>query len=256
VLKVKELNRGTPIAYYELTNGQISHGSQYRDEANRRIPTLYYLANSGVAAALLPTDPPRPRRIGVVGLGAGTLAAYGESGDEFRFYDVNPQVIDFAERYFNYLQDARARGAKIALIEGDGRLALEREPPQQFDVLVLDAFNSDAIPVHLLTLEAFGVYLKHLKAPDGILAVHISNEHLALEAVLKSAAEHYSLDAAFVEAEPDDSPSSSLSEWVLLHRKPGYFAQRKLGRPLQDRPGREPIAWTDDFSSVLGILEE
>lgn len=255
-LKLREFNRDTPDAYYELANGQVSHGSQFRDDAGRRIPTLYFHADSGVALVMLTSDPHVPRRIGVVGLGAGTLAAYAEAGDDFRFYDVNPQVMEIAEKYFTYLADARSRGAKTTLIEGDGRLALERESPQQFDVLVLDAFNSDAIPVHLLTLEAFEVYLKHLKDPDGILAVHITNEHLDLEPVVKSAAERFGLDAVLIGAEPDKSPSPVLSVWVLLSRQPGRFAELQVGRPLQNRPGREPVTWTDDFSSVLKILKD
>jgi hypothetical protein len=256
VLTLRELNRETPIAFYELTNGQVSHGSQFRDETNRRIPTLYYHADSGVAPAVMTADPHQARRVGVVGLGAGTLAAYAEKGDEFRFYDVNPQVLDFAEKYFTYLADARARGAKTTLVEGDARLALEREPPQQFDVLVLDAFNSDAIPVHLLTLEAFEVYLKHLKEPDGILAVHVTNEHLDLEPVVVSAAERFGLDGVYIHAEPDESPSSAQSMWVLLSRQPGRFGDLNVGRPLETSPGRDPVVWTDDFSSVLSVLEE
>jgi hypothetical protein len=141
----------------KLTNGIINHGEQILDPARRMQPTTYYGLKSGVGLALLETERVPNRRVGIIGLGAGTLAAYAQAGDYFRFYDINPLVFRVAKTEFTYLQDSKAR---IDLVPGDARLSLEREPKQDFDVLVVDAFSSDAIPMHLLTLEAFALYFR------------------------------------------------------------------------------------------------
>ncbi|MBA3483757.1 MAG: fused MFS/spermidine synthase, partial [Pirellulales bacterium] len=240
---------------FELTNGHIAHGGQFLEPTNRRVPMWYYHAQSGVGEVLLKLKATSPRRIGVVGLGAGTMAAYAEKGDVFRFYDVNPQVVDFAEGQFTYLKDARERGAEITTIEGDARRSLEQSEPQVFDVLVLDAFNGDAIPVHLLTLEAFDEYLRHM-APDGILAVHVTNSYLYLDAVIQAAADRFKLDAAFFKTLADVTPGAGAATWILLHRTPGYFAGHSFGEPLQ-RDGKSvpPVTWTDDYSNLVEILK-
>lgn len=217
---------------------------------------MYYHADSGIGKVLVNHDPAHPRRIGIIGLGTGTIAAYAEPNETFRFYDINPQVFDFADEHFSYLADARERGAVLELIEGDARLALESEPPQNLDVLVLDAFNSDSIPAHLLTMEAFDLYLKHLQDPQGVLAVHISSDHLNLAPVIKAAADRFKLDAIIVEVPPDDTPATSACVWVLLTRTAGALSEQKVGATLDDYlQGRPAVAWTDDYSSLLKVLK-
>jgi hypothetical protein len=256
-LKVHVVAAGTPDEMYTLTNGRITHGTQFRLELNRRVPTAYFHANSGIGQILGTRGPTSPRRVGIVGLGVGTLAAYAEAGETFQFYEINPQVIEFADKYFTFLEDARQRGARIARIEGDARISLERAEPQNFDVLVLDAFSGDAIPVHLLTVEAFKLYLGHLQEPDGVLAVHISNLHLHLTPVIQAAAERYGLEGAYVGTYKDDTPATATSAWVLLNRQKGYFAERGIGSPLDQSLGfGPPITWTDDYSNLLQILSE
>jgi hypothetical protein len=238
-----------------LANGRIWHGVQLVNYP--RHATQYYRADSGVGLALLQPHETGPRRIGVVGLGTGTLAAYAEKGDLYRFYEINPSVTRFADSYFTFLRDARDRGAEIDVVPGDARLALERSPPQDFDVLAVDAFSGDAIPTHLLTLEAFAAYLRHLEAPHGVLAIHISNQYLDLSGVVESAARRYGLTARLVDVQPPDEPGASRSVWVLLSRPEGYLATLKIGTPLEaSRQGEPEVVWTDEFSNLLTILRD
>ncbi|MBA4106757.1 MAG: hypothetical protein C0485_13455 [Pirellula sp.] len=255
VLKVRYLRASTGEEYYGLTNGRISHGGQFKEPEHHRVPMLYYHPDTGVGKVLVQHDPEHPRRVGVIGLGAGTIAAFAEPKETFRFYDINPQVITYAERIFSYLDDARNRGAAIEIVEGDARLALESEPPQNFDVLVLDAFNSDAIPAHLLTLEAFELYLRHLQDPDGIIAVHISSDHLELTPVVRAAAEHFNLDGIVLEGVPDGTPNTAPCVWVLLGRGEGRLSGQGIGTPLSEHAKDRPaVNWTDDYSSLLDVL--
>ena len=256
-LKVKKRDVNLPpFARRVLANGRISHGVQLRDAP--RVATQYYRADSGVGRALLYPPQPGPRRIGVVGLGTGTLATYAEQGDLIRFYDINPRVIQFADEHFTFLEDARQRGAEVDVVEGDARLSLERSEPQNFDVLVLDAFCGDAIPTHLLTIEAFETYLRHLSDPNGVLAVHISSQYLDLSGVVQAAAERYGLEGSLIDApyEGDEVPATSRSIWILLQRPAGHLAPDTLGTPLAAaRRGRPTVVWTDDFSNLLTILK-
>jgi hypothetical protein len=255
VLKVKVLALGTPEETYVLSNGRITHGAQFRLDLNRRVPAGYFHAGSGIGQ-ILATETAAPRHVGIIGLGVGTLAAYAETGETFQFYEINPKVIEFADKYFTYLEDARLRGARIAQIEGDGRISLELAEAQNFDVLVLDAFSGDAIPVHLLTVEAFRLYLRHVKEPDGVLAVHISNLHLDLKRIVQAAADLYGLDAAYVMTESDATPATATTAWALLSREKGYFAARNIGVSLRDALNDSPpIAWTDDYSNLIQILK-
>lgn len=256
VLKVRYVRADSGDEYFDIANGRITHGGQFLAPSNRRVPMMYYHADSGIGKALINHDPAHPRRIGIIGLGAGTIAAYAEPNETFRFYDINPQVFDFAAEHFSYLEDARGRGATIELIEGDARLTLESEPPQNFDVLVLDAFNSDSIPAHLLTMEAFELYLKHLQDPKGVLAVHISSDHLNLAPVVQAAAERFKLDAIVIEVPADDTPATSACVWVLLTRTAGVLSDQEVGVRLGDYlQGRPTVTWTDDYSSLLNVLE-
>jgi hypothetical protein len=166
-----------------LFHGSVKHGEQYLDAAHRREPTAYYGRSSGIGRALA-TAPEAPRRVGLIGLGAGTLASYGRAGDVYRVYEINPDVFDFADDEFTFLKDSQAR---IERVLGDARLALEREPPQRFDVLAVDAFSGDSVPIHLITAEAMQVYLRHT-LPDGVIAFHVTNRFLAMAPVVEKIA--------------------------------------------------------------------
>ena len=257
VLTVRHMEQNSPDEFVELSNGRTTHGGQFISEMNRRVPMWYYHADSGVGILMRETAGKSPRRVGVIGLGVGTLAAYAEPGETFRFYDINPQVLDWSVNFFKYLGQANDRGASIELIEGDARIALENDPPQNFDVLVLDAFNGDSIPAHLLTLEAFELYLKHLKQPGGFLAIHVSSVHLDLVPVVKAAAEKFNLHGAIIEVPPDDTPATAGCTWVLLSREPNPFVDLDDAIPLGEGRGAVPsVTWTDDFSSLLDVLRD
>jgi SAM-dependent methyltransferase len=217
-----------------MLHGMIMHGEQHLGP-RRKEPTSYYGATSGVGQAILALQPSGPIRVGVVGLGVGTLAAYGRSGDVYRFYEINPQVIDAARKEFFFLSDS---AAKIETVLGDARLAMEREAPQQYDVLVIDAFSSDAIPVHLITREAMGVYLRHLK-PGGVLAIHITNRFLRLGPVVKRLADDQSLHAILID---DDAKGSDLAttDWVLLSRNCRACASGRTASTTCSRSSSSP----------------
>src|SRR2546430_3934207 len=211
VLSVHDSGEG-PGAMRVLSHGTIVHGKQFLDPNRRGLPTSYYGLSSGIGLALLDAHEHAPLRVGVVGLGAGTLAAYGRTGDVFRFYDINPAVVELARSEFAFLGDTPA---KVEVALGDARLSLEREQAQNFDVLALDAFSSDAIPVHLLTVEAFKTYLRHLK-PDGVLAVHLSKRYLDLVPVVQQAGRRLSLEVRQVERGDDDEAGGDRSAWSRL----------------------------------------
>jgi SAM-dependent methyltransferase len=251
VINVRDSGEG-PDAMRVLSHGTIIHGKQFLEEDRRDWPTTYYGPTSGVALAILDAHPHGPVRVGVVGLGAGTLAAYGRAGDVFRFYDINPQVVDFARSEFSFLKDSPAR---VEVQLGDARLSLERESAQNFDVLALDAFSSDAIPVHLLTVEAFRTYLRHI-TPGGMIAVHTSNRYLDLTPVLQQAARQLSLELREVDNDDDNDKGVFRSDWVLLSASPAAF-QRKLMRIAAQRVITEPRVepWTDDYTDLYSILK-
>lgn len=256
VLKVSDFGVGTPDAYRKLTNGRISHGAQYLSPDNRRVPAQYYFAGTGVSQAIMSIPAGRPHRVGVVGLGAGVLASYADKGDYFAFYDINPLDIEVADKYFTFLKDARERGATVNIIQGDARLSLEKQPPQKFDVLVLDAFSGDAIPVHLLTREALDLAWSHVAEPDGVLAVHVSNLHLDLQPVVNAAAKRHKLEATFVDTYRGEDPASVSSDWILLTTDTVRFLGAKDASPLVKHMGGDrTVEWTDDYSNLLEIMK-
>jgi hypothetical protein len=249
-LRIQEFKTGLKLPYRSLVHGTIQHGAQYLSFPENRNPTTYYGRRSGVGLALrFCCD--GPKRVGVIGLGTGTLAAYGKPGDSFRFYEINPQVIAVANTRFTFLKQSPA---KSEIILGDARLSLESESSQQFDVLAVDAFSGDAIPVHLLTKEAFTVYFRHLK-PDGILAVHTSNTYLNLAPVVKLLAEDADYATRLIASDEDASMMISSADWVLVTRnqeflnKPETFA----GSQTIEIPPRLRI-WTDDYNNLYEIL--
>src|SRR5258706_5887722 len=203
VLRVKEYGtEGETTHLKRLVHGTIMHGEQYQHPSQRTMLTTYYQQSAGIGVAIL-SKQDHPLRVGVIGLGTGTIAAYGRKGDTYRFYDIDPHVVELAKSEFSYLADSEAR---IEVAVGDARLTLEREAPQGFDVLAVDAFSSDAIPVHLITRESLAVYLRHVK-PDGIVAYHVSNRFLDLVPVVARIASENGVQAGVVSLEPDhDGP--------------------------------------------------
>lgn len=236
----------------QLLHGAILHGAQYLDNERRRWPTTYYGDNGGAGMAVLASrQEGQKQRVGVIGLGAGTMAAYGRAGDYYRFYEINPLVIQLARSQFTFLADSPAI---VEIAVGDARLSLEREQPQQFDVLVADAFSGDSIPVHLLTREAFAVYFRHVKA-GGILAVHISNRSLDLAPVVKLSSDYYGRQARLVDVKPDESKGLSGSTWVLISDRADTLDAKTLNGFATTMGSMSSIRpWTDEYSSVYRIL--
>ncbi len=237
-----------------LLNGLIQHGTQLFAPNLMKTPTTYYAEDSGVGLALRHCcgDFPRPRNIGVIGLGAGTLAAYGKPGDHIRFYEINPLVLPIAQNLFTYLRDSPAH---ITFAEGDARTSLVNEPPQNFDVLVVDAFSGDAIPIHLLTNEAVAIYQRHL-APNGILAFHVSNQYLNLAPEIAQLASSANMQAKVVDTPSNDAIGEFRATWVLLTNNPTFFTLPDVA-PMATRIDPVPglYAWTDDYSSLLPLLK-
>jgi hypothetical protein len=250
--------------YYMLRHGQIIHGEQYSAPDKRYQPTTYYGPESGIGLLMLHHPRrlsrdarDRSLRVGAIGLGVGTIAAYGLPGDYLRFYEINPAVIKIAtdtNGYFTYIRDSRAR---IEIVPGDARLSMEREladgHPQSFDVLVLDAFSGDAIPVHLLTIEAIAIYLREL-SPDGVLAVHVTNRYLDLQPVVQEIANHFRLKAGRVHQSA--GPLVKPSDWIVLARNNSVFGQPAFTGALHPLDSRQRVRlWTDDYSNLLQILK-
>lgn len=239
-----------------LTHGRIQHGFQYVTYGKRTWATSYYGPHSGVGIVLNTYHPPH-RRVGVIGLGVGTIAAYGQPGDVFRFYDINPDVKTIATGWFSFLKDSKAQ---IEIVLGDARVQLEREladaDPQNFDVLAVDAFSSDAIPIHLLTAECADVYRRHLK-PEGVLLLHISNRSLDLQPVTRALAQHLGWQVLLIKSNDVPGQGESSSDWVLITTNANLLAEPAIASAeIQwDDPEKPPILWTDDFSSLWHVLK-
>ena len=222
-------------------------------EEYRRRPVTYFCPESGIGRAMLDLEG-APRRIGILGLGCGTLAAYGRPGDTLRIYEINPLVPDIARSEFTYLRDTAAR---VEVVLGDGRLALESEQAsQQFDILVMDAFSGDSVPVHLITREAFRTYFHHLK-PNGILAVNISNKYLDLQPVMERAAASLDKLALVYQYTPPDEDFLCFScSWTLIMDRVTAALHPDLQRDAIELRQKRPFrVWTDDFSNMFGILK-
>jgi len=234
-----------------LSNGTIQHGTQIFSPDLRRTPTTYYAEDSGAGLAMRYCCGERARNVGIVGLGAGTMAAYGRPGDRMRFYEINPAVQPIAQHLFTYLRDS---AAQITFADGDARASLAREAPQHFDVLVVDAFSGDAIPLHLLTTEAVAIYRKHL-APGGILAFHISNRHVDLEPAIYLLAKSAGMQARTVQSLEDGRRGEFNATWVLVTDSGAFLALPEVAaatKPTEQRPGLR--VWTDDYSTLLALL--
>ena len=251
VVRVREV--GEPQALErKLVHGTILHGHQYLSSETRRRPTSYYVETSGIGR-LLRAMHDRPVDVGVVGLGTGTIAAYGKPGDRYHFFEIDPAVVAVAQRYFTFLADSPAT---VKLHVGDGRVLLQQGVAPPLDVLAVDAFSGDSIPVHLLTREAVELYLQRTK-PGGVVALHVSNRYLDLRPVVARIAADMRLHVAYVddEIQHDDGPEKSSSDWILLarDRAPLDVAMiREASRELPQARPRKP--WTDDYSNIAQVM--
>ena len=251
-LRVKQTTTDQADPERMLLNGTIQHGTQIFAPNLSRLPTTYYATDSGIGITLRFCCDGRKRNIGVIGLGAGTLAAYGHTGDRIRFYEINPLVQPIAQNLFTYLRDS---AAEITIADGDARTSLMREAPQQFDVLAVDAFSGDAIPLHLLTNEAIALYKKHL-APDGVLAFHVSNQYLNLAPEIAQLAIAANMPSRLIESPGYEPTGSYRSTWVLLSSSPTFFNRPEISYAATETPTTPRLRpWTDDYSSLLPILQ-
>ncbi len=263
VLRVLDQEPENPQEHrFTLMHGRIEHGFQFQFPDRRHWPTTYFGPGSGIGLALR-YHPRRAQagalRIGIIGLGTGTLASYGRPGDYIRFYEINPDVIRLCNQYFTYLRDSLAR---VDIVPGDARVSLEREKErgelQHFDVLAVDAFSSDAIPVHLLTRECFETYRSHLN-PDGILALHISNRYFDLAPVTRGLATQDAgcgLQAFLIAGAGNESQGTDASDWVLLTANQAFLTSPQVQRMIrpwttEDLP---PQLWTDNRSNLFRLL--
>ena len=256
-LRVKQDHSYPGTTVRTLLNGSIQHGTQiFGTDELRHTPTTYYAVDSGVGYALRfcclrPDGSLRPRNIGVIGLGAGTIAAYGRPGDHIRYYEINPAVEPIARNVFTYIRDS---SAQVDVVPGDARTSLEHEPPQNFDVLVVDAFTGDAIPLHLLTTQALALYRRHL-APGGIIAFHISNQHVNLGPPIALVAASAGMQARLVSSTAEQEPGEFSASWVLVTDNYAFLNQAVVAahaRSIRPRPGLR--LWTDDYSALLPVL--
>ena len=251
----------TGQVYRTLYHGQINHGLQFVDPKLRKIPTTYFAESTGLGGTF-EFIPQRfehrnePMHVGVVGLGIGTIATYALPGDRFRFYEINQQVLDLAKSHFTYLEDCRG---EVDVILGDGRISLERELSEgrgnNFDILIIDAFSSDSIPMHLLTKEAFDLYLKHLKK-EGVLLVNITNRHVDLSDPLRIFAQEERW-AALRLTSPSDGGVADSADWIMITRNLSLSQELlKAKRLFQwERTVPKKLFWTDDFSNLFEVLK-
>ena len=238
-------------------HGAISHGDQMLSPEKRKTPTSYYAESSGVGLLLRSLED-RDLHVGLIGLGVGTLAAYGKPGDTYRFFEIDPGVLSIAQRHFSYLKDS---SATVQTVIGDGRLGLMREPDASFDVLVVDAFSSDSIPMHLITREAIALYVSKL-SDDGVIALHISNRFLELLPIVLRLARDLNLQVLYVDdAEPaakggENVDLRSSSDWVLLARHESALDHEALhaAKTEVEEPPGTPL-WTDDHNNILQALK-
>jgi SAM-dependent methyltransferase len=250
VIRVSEITVGGE-GIRSLIHGTIRHGAQRTSPEHRHEPATYYMPTSGVGRALAAVQARGPIHMGVLGLGAGSLADWARAGDRVRFYEIDPEMERIARTWFFALPEARA---EVSVAVGDGRAVLAAESPQAFDVLVLDAFSSDAIPTHLLTREAFEIYRRHL-APGGLLAVHISNRFVGLEPVLAAEAVAGGWAARLVSDAAGTNWMQFASRWVLLAAEASAFDAATLegSVPLSDPPLERP--WTDDHAPLWTLFK-
>ena len=242
-----------------LTHGGTTHGLQFVARHKRRIPSSYYASTSGVGRMMQYFPRKTNRRIGVVGLGTGSMAVWANTNDTLRIYEIDDNVLRVARSQFTYLADCPA---KVEIVLGDARLSMEREADQNLDLLVLDAFSSDAIPVHLLTREAFEIYRRHLR-PDGAIAVHISNRYLKLEPVVLNIGAHFGFGHAIIYDDRDvgrdvdeEATGAYTSDWILLSNNQAFLDLDEISSAARFPSPTLPRIrlWTDEESNLFRIL--
>jgi spermidine synthase len=253
-LRISEAYREKPWLHMRVMyHGRILHGSQLLQPGWELIPTNYYAESSGVGVVMKHYPHEGPRHVGVIGLGTGSMAGHAREGDRYRFYEINPQVVAFAESHFSYLENTPAA---TEVILGDARLSMESEAPQEFDILVVDAFTGDAPPVHLLTGEAFDLYLQHLKT-DGILAFHVSNRHLDLGRLVAATAESNDMKVIEIYTPETGEVLDIASTWIVVTDNQDFIqnaavvAAAKFGR----KSFEETRVWTDKYSNLFQLLD-
>jgi hypothetical protein len=237
-------------------HGATTHGLQFTKPEKAMLATSYYGEHSGIGLAFLHLPRTSGRHFGLVGLGTGTVAVFGKAGDTLRIYEINPAVEKLAHDPFTHIDRSPA---KVSVVMGDARLSLEQEltagHPNDFDVLALDAFSSDAIPAHLLTKEAFEVYLKHMR-PDGVIAVHISNRYLDLEPVVRALVQHFDLKMAVISDDFESEWWFYETTWILVTKNQAFLKIPEIDEAA-DAPAKNPkppVLWTDDQTSLYEIL--
>jgi hypothetical protein len=236
----------------QLLNGTIEHGAEWFAPQFLGQPLTYYATNSGLGLAMRLCCGAGPKRVGVIGLGTGTVAAYGNAGDVIRFYEINPPVERLARHWFTFLHDS---GAKTDVVLGDARLSLASEAPQNFNVIVVDAFSGDAIPVHLLTREALALYRRHLR-PDGIIAFHVSNQYIDLEPVVAGIAGNAGLRAVSVHSHGEEQTGLYYADWILVTANQAFLDQPEIVNNGFPTPLKAAARlWTDNYSSVFPLLK-
>jgi hypothetical protein len=278
-LTIKEEDPGDPDNdELILLNGTTIHGSQFVSDQLRAMPTTYYATTSGIGLVLNyfhANRPPGGVRIGDVGLGAGTLAAYALKFDTINFYEINPTVVEISTsgKWFTYIADCKKRGAHCDIKLGDARLSLQNEaasssPPRSgegpgeglpYHVLVLDAFSGDAVPTHLLTAEAMDIYLPRIATEanmgvDGALLIHVSNRYLDLDRVARGAAQHIGFDSLQIKSQADDDRSINSADWVVLTKNKALLAKLAPSATQLSPDDKPPVLWTDAHSSLFEIL--
>jgi hypothetical protein len=236
----------------QLLNGTIEHGAEWFAPQFLGQPLTYYALDSGLGLAMRLCCGTDPKRVGVIGLGTGTVAAYGNRGDVIRFYEINPLVERLASHWFTFLHGS---GAKTDVVLGDARLSLATEGPQHFNVIVIDAFSGDAIPVHLLTREALALYRRHLE-PDGVIAFHVSNQYINLEPVVAAIASDAGLRAVSVHSHGDEQNGLYYADWILVTANQVFLGQPEIVNNGFPTPMQSGVRlWTDNYSSVFPLLK-
>jgi hypothetical protein len=235
----------------QLYSGRIVHGVQFADEAKRHEPNAYFGRETGCGKAFEFFGNRSDLNVGIIGLGAGTMAVYAKPGQHFRFYEINADMQRVAEKYFTYLEDCRG---KVEVVIGDGRLALERESPQAYDLLVLDAFSGDAVPTHLLTREAFKIYERHLK-PDSAIAANISNRYLDLEPILCGVGREFGFTPLRFSSTGETPSGKFPAEWIILTKNKDLIATCSEAAEIGKKIRSDIPPWTDDHSNLFEILK-
>jgi SAM-dependent methyltransferase len=256
---VRTADHSSPVPYRSMYHGAIMHGGQLLGDSFRNTPADYFGPDSGygrVFSALREIEPKRPLNVGVIGLGAGVIAAWMKPGDTLVFYEISPRVVDIAKREFTFLADTPA---KTELVMGDGRLSLEREAPRAYDVLGIDAFSGDSIPMHLVTREAMALYLRHLK-PDGVIVFQATNRYIDLLPVVKRLAAEFGLEALNVSDSPDaDSGPEywySSTDQVVVSRNRRLLEAPRIAEAAEEIEQRPDLpTFTDAHHNLLRILK-